>query len=237
MHEPLVFLPGFMCDARLFAPQIAALGHAHVVTVAPISGFDRIEDVAADLLPKLPQKFALVGHSLGGNVALEMIRRAPERVSRLVLMGTQAMAETPQSSASYEPLLIGAKTGRYQDVLRGFMKPEYLATGPGRVAVLNQFLTMATDLGPEIFQQQIRLLQRRSDQQSILRRLRCPVLVIGGGEDHLVPVKRHQFMADLIPYAQLSIVEQAGHLPSLERPESVTEALRNWLEQPFVLRA
>ena len=99
MGEPLVFLPGMMCDARLFGPQLAELSPKFTITVAPITKGQRIEEIASSLLDTLPRKFALAGHSLGGIVAMELLRRAPDRITRIALMATNALAETPQSAS------------------------------------------------------------------------------------------------------------------------------------------
>ena len=236
MPDPLVLLPGMMCDARLFAPQITDLSRDHAVTIAPITQGERIEEIASGLLDILPAKFALAGLSMGGIVAMELLRRAPERITRIALMDTNPLAETPQSAAAYEPMIIGARAGRLDEVLRGFMKPEFLAPGPQRPAVLNKVFEMGRDLGPEILIRQVRALQRRRDQQPALRRCKVPALVLCGAHDTLTPLKRHAFMAELIPYAKLEVIEDAGHLPTLEAPEAVTAALRAWMKQPFVLQ-
>jgi len=236
MPDPLVLLPGMMCDARLFAPQINDLSRDHAVMVAPITQGERVEEIASDLLGLLPAKFALAGLSMGGIVAMELLRRAPERITRLALMDTNPLAETPQTAAAYEPMIIGARSGRLDEVLRGFMKPDYLAPGPPRLTVLNQVYEMGRDLGPEVLVRQVRALQRRRDQQPTLRRCKVPTLILCGAYDTLTPLKRHAFMADLIPYAKLEVIDDAGHLPTLEAPEATTAALRAWLKQPFVLQ-
>jgi pimeloyl-ACP methyl ester carboxylesterase len=133
-------------------------------------------------------------------------------------------------------MIIGARSGRLDEVLRGFMKPEFLAPGPQRLAVLNQVFEMGRDLGPDVMVRQVRALQRRRDQQPTLRRCKVPTLILCGAHDTLTPLKRHAFMAELIPYAKLEVIEDAGHLPTLEAPEAVTAALRGWLKQPFVLQ-
>ena len=112
MNEPVVFLPGLMCDARLFGPQIAELSSDRAVMCAPISQGERIEEIASDLLDVLPTKFALAGLSMGGIVAMEILRRAPERVTRIALMDTNPLPETPQAAAAREPQIIGARSGR-----------------------------------------------------------------------------------------------------------------------------
>ncbi|MGR3504572.1 MAG: alpha/beta fold hydrolase [Paracoccaceae bacterium] len=236
MIDPLVLLPGMMCDARLFALQINDLSRDHAVMVAPITQGERVEEIASALLPLLPAKFALAGLSMGGIVAMELLRRAPERITRIALMDTNPLAETPQTAAAYEPMIIGARAGRLDEVMRGFMRPDFLAPGPGRISVLNKVFEMAQDLGPEILVRQVRALQRRRDQQPTLRRCKVPALVMCGAHDALTPLKRHAFMAELIPYARLEVIEDAGHLPTLEAPEAVTAVLRAWLKQPFVLQ-
>lgn len=236
MQEPLVLLPGMMCDARVFGPQIAELSSEFAVTVAPITHGERIEEIASGLLHLLPPKFALAGLSMGGIVAMEILRRAPERVTRIALMDTNPLAETPQSSAAYEPMIVGAKAGRLEEILGQFMKPDYLAPGPHRADVLAVVREMGLYLGPDVFIRQVRALQRRRDQQSTLRKCKAPALVMCGEYDALTPLKRHQFMAELIPFAKLEVIEGAGHLPTLEQPAATTEFLRRWMKQAFVLQ-
>ena len=236
MSDPLVLVPGMMCDARLYGPQIEALSREMNVMVACATRGEQIEEIASDILMGCPQKFALAGLSMGGIIAMEILRRAPERVTRIALMDTNAQGETPQTSAGYEPMIVGVKAGRLDEVMRGFLKPDYLAPGPGRMAVLAKMAEMTRDLGPEVFLRQVRALQRRRDQQATLRKCKVPALVLCGAHDRLTPVKRHEFMAELIPYARLEIIEEAGHVPTLEAPEAVTQALRAWMGQPFVLQ-
>ncbi len=235
MTEPLVLLPGMMCDARLFGPQIAALSADTPVMVAPITQGERIEEIASGLLDVLPRRFALCGLSMGGIVAMEVLRRAPDRVSRIALLDTNPLAETPQMAAAREPQIVAARAGRMLDVMREEMKPNYLAPGDAKTDVLNLVMDMADSLGPEVFVRQSRALQRRPDQQSTLRKCKVPTLVLCGAHDALCPVKRHEFMAELIPYARLCVLENAGHLPPLEQPDETTKALRDWMEQPMIL--
>jgi pimeloyl-ACP methyl ester carboxylesterase len=218
-----------MCDARVFAPQIRALSGQLPVMVAPLLGGERVEDIAIHLLHQLPARFALAGLSMGGIVAMEILRRAPERVSRLCLMSTNPLADTPAQAASREPLIIGARTGRMDDVLRQSMLPEFLAPGPQRIEILNQVHQMGMELGEALFVAQTRALQRRRDQQGTLRKCKAPTLILCGEYDQLTPVKRHEFMAELIPNATLEVITAAGHLPTLERPDVVNRVLEEWL--------
>lgn len=231
MVEPLVLLPGMMCDARLYAHQLLKLGRDRAVMVAPIHIGERIEEIASGLLDQLPQRFALAGLSMGGIVAMEIFRRAPERVTRLCLMDTDVQADTPQVAAAREPMIVGAKAGRLDEVMRQAMRPEFLAPNPNRMQILDQVYAMARDMGSDVFVRQSRALQRRPDQQGTLRKIKVPTLVLCGAHDGLTPVKRHTFMAELIPGAELQVLDNAGHLPTLEVPDAVTRALVDWLER------
>jgi len=232
MAEPLVLLPGMMCDARLYQPQIANLSADHAVMVAPITHGERIEEIASNILDLLPSRFALAGLSMGGIVAMEVLRRAPERVTRLCLMDTNPLGETPNVAASREPMIVGARAGRLDEVMAEAMRPEYLAPGPQRPQILALMYDMARDLGADLFVRQSRALQRRRDQQSTLRKCKVPTLILCGELDPLTPVKRHEFMAELMPSAQLKIIADAGHVPTLEQPGVTTQALRDWLAMP-----
>lgn len=236
MKEPVVLLPGMMCDARLFLSQLLPLSRDRAVSVAPISQGDRVEEIASTLLDQLPLRFALAGLSMGGIVAMEILRRAPDRVTRICLMDTNPLAEAPPAAAAREPMIVGVRAGRLEEVIRDWMRPEYLARGPARSGVLDLVMRMAQDLGADVFVRQSRALQRRRDQQSTLRKCKIPTMILCGEHDILTPVKRHQFMAELIPYAELRIVRDAGHLPPIEAPDATLTALREWLEMPLVLR-
>ena len=232
--EPLVLLPGLMCDARLFGPQIAEMSADTAVMCAPLTQGERVEEIASGLLALLPKRFALAGLSMGGIVAMELLRRAPDRITRIALIDTNPLAETPVIAAEREPQIVKVRSGRLLEVMRDEIKPNYLAPGPQRADVMDLVMDMAETLGPEVFIRQSRALQRRRDQQVVLRKCKVPALVMCGAHDQLCPVKRHTFMAELIPYAELVVLENAGHLPTLETPAEATAALRNWMRQPMV---
>lgn len=236
MAEPLVFLPGLMCDARLFGPQIAELSSEMSIMVSPVTRGERIEEIASGLLDELPQRFALAGMSMGGMVAMEVFRRAPERVTRLALMNTSPLSDTPQEASAREPLIVRARAGRLEEVTREVFKPELFAPGPSRGDVQALVMDMADVLGAEVFVRQFRAMQRRRDQQNNLRKCTVPTLILCGAHDPLYAVKRHSFMAELIPDATLQVMEHAGHFPTLEMPVETTQALRDWMRQPLILR-
>ena len=228
---PLVLLPGMMCDARLFAPQIAAVSATRAVHCAPIGGHDTVAALAAEVLAHAPPRFALAGLSMGGIVAMEVLRQAPERVERLALFDTNPRAELPQVRAGREPQIAAARAGGLAGIMRDEMKPNYLADGPDRGRILDLCMEMAMALGPEVFVRQSRALACRPDQQATLAAFRGPALVMMGEDDRLCPRDRHQQMHALIPGSRLAIVAGAGHLPTLEQPEVTTAEINQWLSR------
>ncbi|WP_417211717.1 alpha/beta fold hydrolase [Antarctobacter sp.] len=225
----LVLLPGMMCDARLFGPQIAALSGTATIHLAPITARDSVQALARDVLADAPPRFALAGLSMGGIVAMEVLRQAPERVAKIALMDTNPLAERAEVKARRLPQIKAAAEGRLRSVLRDEMKPSYLADCANRETILDLCMDMALALGPDVFARQSRALMDRPDQCDTLRAARLPALVLCGRDDALCPVERHEHMASLIPDARLHIVEGAGHLPTLEQPEVTSRALRLWL--------
>lgn len=229
MAEPLVLLPAMMCDARVFWPQIAELSATTAVTIAPVTQGERVEEIASGLLDQLPKRFALAGLGMGGAVALELLRRAPDRISRIALIDTSPLAETPQAAAAREMLIVKAKAARMSDVMQQEVMPHHLAPGPDKAAIMDLVMDMAETLGPEIYVRQARAMQRGKDQQAVLRKCKVPALVMCGEFDKINTVKRHSFMAELIPRAHLTVISGSGHLPTLEKPRQTTAALRDWM--------
>ncbi len=230
--EPMVMIPGMMSDARVFAPQLEVFsGFMPVMIAPPISG-DTVEQIAAQMLPQLPLHFALVGLGLGGVVAMELLRRAPERVSRLCLMSASAQPDSPGKSSEREPHIIGARTGRLPEAVRSIIEPDLLAPASNRMELAQSLIDMGLDLGGEVFVAQSRAMQRRSDMQNALRRCTGPGLVLRGEYDRVVPKKRQDFAATLMPRGAVIEVPYAAHLPTLENPQGVNQALAEWLSLP-----
>ena len=231
---PLVLLPGLLCDQAVWAPQIAALGdrvNAHVVHYGERNSLTAMAQHVLDTAPA--PRFALAGHSMGGRVAFEVWRLAPERVTRLALLDT-----------SYHPLAPGEageneKLGRHtllekarHDGMRAMadewargMVHESRIGGPVFEAILDMFERSS----PEVFAAQIQALLDRPDADPLLPTITCPTLVLCGREDVWSNPARHQHLHARIPGSTLVIVERCGHMSTMEQPEAVSQALRQWL--------
>jgi len=227
---PLVLLPGMMCDSRLFGPQIAALSGKVPLHLAPITAHDNMQELAAGILVTAPPRFALAGLSMGGIVAMEMVRQAPDRIERLALLDTNPRAELAEVGARRKPQIDRVRAGGLKEVMRDELKPNYLADGPLRQNVLDLCMTMALDLGSDVFERQSTALRTRPDQQETLTSVVCPTLILVGAEDRLCPPDRHELMHRLISGSALKIIDGAGHLPTLEQPDAVTAAFKTWLD-------
>lgn len=230
MSEPLVFLPGFMCDRRLFAPQIAGLGE-DIECLTKIVAKSTIGQMADAVLATAPKTFALAGLSMGGIIALEIMTRAPQRVSRLALMDTTPLADAPANRDVRTRQIADVHAGRLDAVIRDELKPAYLVDGPNKPAILETCMDMARTLGPDVFEQQSLALRDRLGLEEVLHTIRVPTLVLCGAQDRLCPPERHRAMNAAIPHSKLKLISGAGHLPTLEQPEATTAALAAWLRQ------
>jgi pimeloyl-ACP methyl ester carboxylesterase len=224
---PLVLIPGMMCDARMWGGIDRDLG-VPVIHHLP-TGDETMTDLASLFLANAPPTFALAGLSMGGILAMEILRQAPHRITRLALLDTNPRAETPEVQARRAPQIARALAGDLEGVMRDDMKPNYLAENPRKAAILDLCMDMALTLGPDIFVRQSVALRDRPDQQATLAAFKDPALVLMGAEDRLCPLDRHQLMHDLMPQSRLHIIPGAAHLPPLEQPDATARALRDWL--------
>ncbi len=236
MTDPLVLIPGLMADARVFLPQMVRLGASRAMQVVLPTQGETVEQMSESILASLPPKFALLGHGLGGDVALDLIRRAPERVTRVALLATDPLAEPPASAAAREARIVAAKSGRLAQAMVEEIPRDALTDSLWRDEILALVQDMALGLGEGVFLRQSRAMQRRPDQQKTMRRVKLPALIMGGEADTLVPVKRQEFTAGLMPYGKLVVIPGAGHVPMLEQPDLVTEAIEAFLNGPILLR-
>lgn len=226
----LILLPGMMCDARLFAPQIAVLQDSMRISVPLAVSAPNMAQLAAEVLADAPDRFALGGVSMGGILAMEIIRQAPQRVTHLALIDTNPFAERDEVKARRTPQMDAVRDGRLAAVMCDEMKPSYFTHRADNADLLDLTMAMARDLGPDAFIAQSLALRDRPDYEATLRHVTCSTLILCGRHDQLCPVERHEAMKAMIPHARLCIVEEAGHLPTIETPGIVTTALQELLE-------
>ena len=226
---PLLLVPGLGCTARLYEPQVAALADLAETHVVDHGSRDTIAGIAAAALSTAPARFALAGLSMGGYVAFEMMRQAPERITRLALLDTMARPDSPAILERRHRHLGLLADGRYPEVIEALLPvlvhPDRLQD-EALVAVVRE---MAGDTGAERFARQLRAIMGRADSRPTLAAIRCPTLVLVGDEDALTPPELAGEMHDGISGSRLVVVPDCGHLSTIERPEAVTAALRAWL--------
>ncbi len=234
--DTVVLIPPLLCDARVFVDQIGALSHDRPVMTVPTCKGDTIGEIADFVLHWAPDEFALAGAGMGGMIALEIISRAPERVTRIALINTTAQSDTPAAASDRETQIIAAKSGRFADVIAHELDVERLHPQSDATSFAGLIRQMGEATGAQTYVRQARALQKRKDQQGVLRKIRQPALVISADSDPELPLRRQEFIAEMIPYARHEVIENAGLLPTLEQPAHVSGVLRDWLRQPLVLR-
>ena len=226
----LVLVPGLACTEDLFADQIATLRGDLAISVADHTRHDTVSGIARAVLAAAPDRFALCGLSMGGYIAFEVMRQAPDRVERLALLDTSALPDTPEQSERRLTLIAMAQSGEFKSV-RDTLWP--LLVHPARhddVALKRAVFKMMDDTGPETFIRQQKAIISRPDSRPSLGMIHCPTLVLVGNEDALTPVSVALTIADEIAGSKLEIVQDCGHLSTIERPDAVTEALRAWID-------
>lgn len=219
-----------MCDVRIFLPQITAFSASRPVMVACMTDTDDFTTFASNILDRAPPCFVLVGLSMGGIAAMEIMRLAPGRISKLALLDTNPFADSPEKSRVRDEQMSSVKNGALREVMRDDLKPNYLANRSQEKFISSLCMDMAESLGPEVFVNQSRALQSRKDQCNTLGNISVSTLIMCGAEDSLCPPEQHEFMHELIPGSRLSIIEGAGHLPTLEQVERTNQEMKQWLK-------
>jgi pimeloyl-ACP methyl ester carboxylesterase len=226
---PILLVPGLASSPRVYAPVVPALWRFGPVTVANHIRDDNMGAIARKILAEAPPRFALAGHSMGGYIAFEIMRQAPERVAKLALMNTQARPDTPEASERRRGLIARAQAGEFRAV-RDEMFPGLVHPSRRDDADLRQLVhDMGDDVGPDAFVRQQTAIISRPDSRPALAWIRCPTLVLSGDEDNTIPNALSTEMANGIPGAKLVIVPNCGHMSPTEQPSATTGALVDWL--------
>ncbi len=226
---PLVLVPGLNCTAALWLGQVEAFGAGRAVMIADHTAADTMVGLAAAILADAPPRFCLAGLSMGGYVAFEILRQAPERVERLALLDTQAREDGPEAASLRRQQIAIAEKGGFDRIV-DLQLPRYLAPAHLDDADLVDLVrSMAAATGVPAFVRQQTAILGRIDSRPSLAAIACPTAVIVGAEDAITPVALAREMVEGVPGAWLEIVPEAGHLSPIENPEAVNAAFGRWL--------
>lgn len=225
----LVTVPGLLCDAALWAHQTRHLADIADCQVAAVTEAATVEDMASTVLAGAPERFALAGLSMGGYVCHAIMRQAPERVIKLALLDTSARADTPEQTERRRQLIAMSEIGKFRGVtdrlLPLFVAPDRL----GDEDLTGEIKAMAERVGADAFYRQQNAIMARPDSRGQLAGYDLPTLVACGRQDALTPLDLHEEMAAAVPGARLAVVEDCGHLSTMEQPQTLTALLRQWL--------
>jgi len=230
---PLLLLPGLICDARIWAPQVEGLrGSRPVLAIDGYGEADSIGAMAEQVLAAAPPRFALAGHSMGGRVALEVVRHAPERVERLALLSTGVHPPRPNEAQGRFALLARGVEQGMDALIDAWLPPMVWEANRLKPGLMDGLWQMCSDAGLDMYERQIRALLDRPEVEILLPTIACPTLVATGEHDNWAPIAQHEAIAAAIPGARLAVISDAGHMAPVEAPEAVTAALVAWLADP-----
>lgn len=226
---PILLVPGLVSSPRIFAPVVPALWRFGPVTVANHIRDDNMGAIARRILAEAPPRFALAGHSMGGYIAFEILRQAPERVAKLALMNTQARPDTTEATERRRGMIAQAKAGQYRAVLDELFPGLVHPSRRGDASLRQLVHEMGDEVGVDGFVRQQIAIIARPDSRASLAWIKCPTLVLTGDEDNTIPNSLSKEMADGIHGARFVILPNCGHLPQPEQPAATAAALVEWL--------
>jgi pimeloyl-ACP methyl ester carboxylesterase len=226
---PVLLIPGLGGSPRIYAPVIPRLWRFGPVTVANHIRDDSLGAIARRILAEAPPRFALAGHSMGGYIAFEIFRQAPERVAKLALINTQARPDTPEASERRRGLITRIVAGHFHDVLDELFPGLVHPSRQGDADLRKLAHDMGDDTGADAFVRQQTAIMSRTDSRPTLATIECPTLVLTGDQDNTIPNALSVEMADGISGSRLVIIPDCGHMPQPEQPQAAAAALAEWL--------
>ncbi len=225
----LILIPGLVLNAAVWQAQIEALRDIADCWVAPLPAYDDLGAIAEDIIAEAPDRFAVAGVSMGGYLCFEILRRVPERVTRMALIATTADPEAPDVTGRRHIMMEWAERRQHIAMWREYI-PRFIHEDSWRdEAIVDLLLKQAFEVGTYAFLQHHRAMIKRTGYRDLLSGIRCPTMIISGRHDPAIPVAAHEAMAHAIPGAELLVLERCGHLPPLEKPGAVSAAMRHWL--------
>lgn len=223
MKIPLILVSGLLCDESVWAHQIKNLKDVAAIHVI-CPNQETPQKMVEGILKQAPDRFALAGHSMGGWLGLEVMRRAPERVTRLCLLNTTAKPDTPAKQAKRHEMIQRAENGQFSKIV-----DELVDHFVFDVHVMEAVRRMLQKAGPEAFIREEQSMLLRDECLSILPRIQCPTLVVHAENDQVFSLEDHEELTNHIPAAKLSIVQACGHMSPMEKPQIITDLMRSWL--------
>jgi pimeloyl-ACP methyl ester carboxylesterase len=231
--KTIYLLCGLLSDDVVWKVQASALASDHDVRIVSfMNGEDTMAAMAERVLASAPARFALAGHSMGGRVALEVLRRAPGRVERLALLDTGYEAAVPAETEKRGALVDQARREGIASIAAAWGLPMLAPARRDDPALVQQVFDMVARMSPETYAAQTRALLSRPDATEVLRSVACPTLILCGRQDGWSPPERHERMAELLPQpALLRFIDDCGHMSMMEQPDAVLAAMRAWLKE------
>lgn len=228
---PLILLPGTLCDERLWQHQVESLSSLADVSVVLLTEEDSIEDMARRVLKEAPERFALAGLSLGGIVALEIVKQAPERVIKLALLDTNPRPPREEQIETWEKFIDMAEGGEFKQITKDYLLPVLIRPDSQENEELtSEIVKMADNIGKSAMIRQMRALISKPDGRAALNKIGCPTLVMTGENDTVCTMDMHVELAENIKNSKLVTIDHCGHLSSMEQPEAVSAVLQYWLQ-------
>ncbi len=225
----LYLLPGLLCDGSIFAAQREGLADLCEVRSPHFRGLDSIDAMAQRVLAEAPERFALAGFSMAGRVALQIMALAPERVERLCVFDTGVKPPAPGEAQRRQVLVDLAYREGMLALADAWLPPMLAPSSRGNAAITSPLVEMICRSTPDDHALQIKALLSRPDARPVLKKIKCPTLVLCGALDEWAPPAQHREIADAIPGAKLEVIDGAGHFVSVEQPAAFTRALRDFM--------
>jgi pimeloyl-ACP methyl ester carboxylesterase len=230
--KTLYLLCGLLSDAVVWEAQAQALRSRYDVRVISFLKQDSIDAMARHVLADAPPRFALAGHSMGGRVALEVFRQAPERIERLALLDTGYEGVSEGEADRRAVLVNQAQKEGISSIALTWGLPMLAPARRNDEVLVKEIVDMVSRMSGEIYAAQTRALLNRPDATPVLGTIQCPTLILCGKEDGWSPPERHEQMAKLVPHATLRLIDGAGHMSMQEKPDAVLQAMEEWLAMP-----
>lgn len=231
MSTPIVLVPGLNCTAECYAGQIPALWQFGSVQVADHKRGSTMAEIAAAILGDAPPRFALAGFSMGGYIVFEMLRQAPERITRLALIDTMARLDTPERLQKRHDAIRLAQAGKHRQIVAANYAESVHPQNARDAAIRETSIRMAVENGPEVYIRQQQAIIGRRDSLPLLPTIGVPTTIIVGEADTITPVADSRIMADTIPNAELVMIAGAGHMSPTEQPAAAAAALVGWMQR------